>query len=226
MSGPPVTLKEVAINGSAGNDAVWVSPGSQSSSVVVTVNGGKSVTYTNVSRLVIHGLAGNDRLLVDPTVTLPVWLDGGAGNDLLQGGSGNDLLTGGAGNDTLYGVGGTDVLIGGAGTDLLVGGAGNDLLIGGSTSYDADATALASVLTQWAAAVASNKQPVGPVTSVSFPSGPKGAIKLTTSSSPRTVLADGSTDQFDISDGADAYLVPIGWQAPKTPTGKLSVRLT
>ena len=44
------------------------------------------------------------------TVSIPVTLNGAAGNDKLTGGNGNDLLIGGAGTDTLTGGGGSDTV--------------------------------------------------------------------------------------------------------------------
>ena len=80
---------------------------------------------------------------------------GGDGNDTLIGGAGNDVLSGGTGNDILVGAGGTDLLIGGTGIDKLYSGtvakplgntAGGSILIGDSTKYDANESALASIL--------------------------------------------------------------------------------
>src|SRR5262249_1373810 len=109
----------------------------------VTVNGievsGGKVPLSSVKQLRVFGRAGNDLLqsflalptaptasggipsmpanLANPTPldfpALPVYLDGGDGNDILLGGSGDDVLNGGTGHD------------------LLVGGAGNDILYGG-----------------------------------------------------------------------------------------------
>ena len=46
-------------------------------------------------------------------------------------GAGDDVVIGGAGNDTLLGGDGDDVLLGGAGLDLLNGGNGDDIEIQG-----------------------------------------------------------------------------------------------
>lgn len=63
-----------------------------------------------------------------------IYINGGAGDDLLLGNSGADLLVGGAGNDFLTAGAGNDVLEGGTGNDVLTGGAGNDSLTGGAGS--------------------------------------------------------------------------------------------
>lgn len=66
--------------------------------------------------------------------SLPVTVDGGAGNDFLKGGLAGDTLLGSAGDDELFGNGGNDVLSGGAGSDSLTGGAGQDSVDGGPDS--------------------------------------------------------------------------------------------
>jgi len=96
---------------------------------------------------VLHGLQGNDVLIVGPGDDLLLGgpghdtlrggpgndtLDGGPGHDLLIGGAGHDLLIGGGGNDTLRGGPGNDTLRGGPGDDVLLGQRGNDLLVGGA----------------------------------------------------------------------------------------------
>ncbi|MBA5249130.1 MAG: type I secretion C-terminal target domain-containing protein, partial [Gammaproteobacteria bacterium] len=59
------------------------------------------------------------------------FIQGTAGNDVINGSDENDIIKGGMGHDTLKGGKGNDTLIGGVGRDNLIGGEGNDLLIGG-----------------------------------------------------------------------------------------------
>ncbi len=82
--------------------------------------------YKNVSQIYISGGSGNDKVIVDASVTRPVMFYGGEGDDIVVGGSGNDRLFGDAGNDQISGGAGNDVLVGGLGSDVLVGGAGSD----------------------------------------------------------------------------------------------------
>jgi Ca2+-binding RTX toxin-like protein len=84
-----------------------------------------------VSGFEVNADAGDDQVRVAPSVSIPVTLRGGAGNDTLVGGSGADRLYGGPGNDKLVGGDGDDVLVGGPGADQLFGGPGNDVLKGG-----------------------------------------------------------------------------------------------
>ena len=67
-----------------------------------------SRTYKGVTQIIVSGGDGNDTFTVAPSVTIPVKLIGGSGNDTLKGGSGNDFLIGGDGNDILVGGRGND----------------------------------------------------------------------------------------------------------------------
>jgi len=75
----------------------------------------------------IDAAAGNDAVVVDPSVRFPLFIQGGEGDDYLKGGPGPTALLGGDGND---------ILIGGASSnDLLLGGSGNDVIhTGGQAS--------------------------------------------------------------------------------------------
>lgn len=67
------------------------------------------------------------------TLTLPVEVDGGDGDDGLDGNAqlgASETLLGGPGRDRLRGFGGHDDLRGGPGDDTLEGGAGNDIVLG------------------------------------------------------------------------------------------------
>jgi Ca2+-binding RTX toxin-like protein len=101
--------------------------------------------------------AGPDIVLIDPLITIPVFLHGGSGDDTVTGGSGGGTLVGSSGNDTLTfaaapadltaqelaahprtslldGGSGNDVLVGGPDDDVLLGGPGDDNLDGGTTT--------------------------------------------------------------------------------------------
>jgi len=79
----------------------------------------------------VNAGAGDDHVVVDPKVRIPVTLRGGPGNDRMDGGGGADKLIGGPGNDILNGHGGNDSLFGGPDDDFLLGGSGDDILSGG-----------------------------------------------------------------------------------------------
>lgn len=88
-------------------------------------------TSLGIRRIFIQGGKGADTITVDPTITTPARIWGGAGNDTINGGGGNDTIYGGPGNDLLNGNGGNDLIFGGVGNDTINGGAGNDTLWGG-----------------------------------------------------------------------------------------------
>jgi hypothetical protein len=101
--------------------------------------------------LVVLG-AGDDKVNVTGSVTVPAVVDGGAGNDQLNGSNACNVLLGGAGDDTLTGGNGRDILIGGLGADRILGNGGDDILIGGYTAwdnYDAAYTGLQAALAEW-----------------------------------------------------------------------------
>jgi len=79
----------------------------------------------------VNAGGGDDRVAVAKSVSIPVTMRGGTGNDVLIGGAGPDKLQGGSGNDRLVGWRGADALYGGPGRDVLIGGPGGDLLRGG-----------------------------------------------------------------------------------------------
>ncbi len=122
------------VMGTAGADDIRVNRSADG--CIVVSNGGEWSTPLPASTrgLTVHGGAGNDRIEVDASITIPMQLYGDAGNDTiiagggdthLYGGAGNDLLIGGAGDCTLVDVdAGRDTLIGGAGHDNFWAGAG------------------------------------------------------------------------------------------------------
>ncbi|MFT5524407.1 MAG: hypothetical protein ACI9HK_002360 [Pirellulaceae bacterium] len=79
--------------------------------------------------LQIYTFGGND-VVTSSAVNVPLYVEGGVGNDILQGLTSADVLLGGPGNDIIQGGGGNDILIGGTGNDLLVGRDGDETLIG------------------------------------------------------------------------------------------------
>lgn len=139
----------LVVGGSRRADKIVIDPVGNKGDVKVKVNGIDEGTFKPTSRIVVYGQAGNDDIQVAGSIKLTSWLFGDAGDDSLTGGGGYDLLIGGDGNDKLTGGADRDILIGGKGSDTLVGNAGDDLLISGFTSFDADGTALQSILGEW-----------------------------------------------------------------------------
>jgi hypothetical protein len=139
----------LSIVGTPLNDVIRVTAGSNPGDVTVTMNNQNLGTFHPTSRIVVHGLAGNDTISVAQNVLVSAWLYGDDGNDQLQGGGGPTLLMGVAGNNTLWGGNGRTIIIGGPGSNSLEAGAGDAVLIGGSTAYDANDAALLSLLNIW-----------------------------------------------------------------------------
>ena len=82
----------------------------------------------NAGQQVLDLLGGDDAALGFGGLDI---LSGGTGNDMLDGGEDNDTLSGNEGDDRLFGASGDDDLFGNADNDLLAGGGGNDLLDAG-----------------------------------------------------------------------------------------------
>lgn len=147
--------QQLSIQGTTGNDVIHVTQ--SGNSFTVTSAAGFNQTFTGAyDSLKIKGGAGNDQIIVDASVTLPVYLYGDAGNDTLGGGSGDDFLYGGAGTNALYGNAGRDTLTTlGSTADSLSGGAGEDFFWADNNTnekiLDADAYETASSVNRVAA---------------------------------------------------------------------------
>lgn len=111
----PSFVETLKLIGGSGNDEI-------------NLSGLSAVLYPNLTKVVIKGNAGNDKIVGS---YLNDEISGGAGNDSLDGAAGNDTISGGVGNDTLKGGSGNDLLIGGTGKDLVDGGDGIDNGLGG-----------------------------------------------------------------------------------------------
>jgi hypothetical protein len=68
----------------------------------------------------IHGLGGDDIIMMAADSQKDHHIYGGSGDDIIAGGQGDDWLDGGSGNDIIYTVGGNDRILGGSGDDLII----------------------------------------------------------------------------------------------------------
>ena len=94
---------------------------SSTGSVEVLVNKERTIHSGPFQWIVVHARKGNDRITIDPSLTVPTLQFGGVGNDSLVGGMADDVLVGGDGADMLVGSQGRDQLFGGRGADRLIG---------------------------------------------------------------------------------------------------------
>lgn len=114
--------KVLVVQGTDRNDVIALrmsdsSPGS----LEVLVNRERVVYSGPFQSVVVHARKGNDRIAIDPSLTVPTLQFGGVGNDSLLGGIANDILVGGDGADVIIGGQGHDELFGGRGADRLYG---------------------------------------------------------------------------------------------------------
>jgi cyclophilin family peptidyl-prolyl cis-trans isomerase len=106
-----------------------------SGNVLVTVNGLTDAIQplaSNLDRVVVYGSKASDDITIDPSLTVPVTLDGGqGGTNVLQAGSQPALEHGWFGTNTLIGSPQDDMLIGRTGHVRFVKSGGTDLMFTG-----------------------------------------------------------------------------------------------
>jgi Ca2+-binding RTX toxin-like protein len=116
-------VDNVIVNGTAGEDAIFVSGNASG----VTVSGLWPVINILTAepandRLTINGLGGDDVIDASALTAAGIALtaDGGIDDDVLIGGDGADVLLGGDGDDVLIGGPGFDALDGGGGDNVVI----------------------------------------------------------------------------------------------------------
>jgi hypothetical protein len=110
----------LTVEGTPGPDRIQILPTQFQGTVRVVFDGKMLGSFGSVAKIDVDAGARNDTITVDPRITLPTQLEGGARNDRLRGGSGPNVLLGGGGNDTLIGDKSRDTLDGGPGRNRLV----------------------------------------------------------------------------------------------------------
>src|SRR5262249_8046165 len=125
----PITQLDGAGNlvvlGTAGKDRIAIRQ-QENGLITATVNGELTgAAFAGVvNSIIVNGNDGDDRVTVEPVITVPVKLFGGGGADDLLGAGGDNRLDGGPGQDTLRsrsGVRDVFVLTAGQGTDRVKG---------------------------------------------------------------------------------------------------------
>ncbi|MFN0019870.1 MAG: calcium-binding protein [Pirellulaceae bacterium] len=127
------------VRGTSGNNCILVEPFGTGKTRVICDTSKFVFTSSTFQRIVVIGAAGNDRIVVQASLTKPAELFGDAGkdelfsakgNDILRGGDADDRMFGGPGHDSLYGDKGVDFMYGQEGNDTMRGGLGNDQIWG------------------------------------------------------------------------------------------------
>jgi Ca2+-binding RTX toxin-like protein len=121
-------------------------------SILVVSDNGQPISkflLSEIKRIEVRALGGDDKISVSGPTNVPTILDGGDGNDAIAGGDTGAVLLGRSGDDSLYGGNGRDVLIGGKGSDFIAGMGGDDIVVGDSTQADDNIGALTSILERW-----------------------------------------------------------------------------
>jgi Ca2+-binding RTX toxin-like protein len=106
----------------------------------ILINGGAvpvvggTPNVANTTQIQLSGRGGDDVITADSSLTVPVTIDGGGGDDTITGGGGADILYAGAGNDIVTGGRGNDTAFLGAGNDRFIWnpGDGSDVVEGQS----------------------------------------------------------------------------------------------
>jgi Ca2+-binding RTX toxin-like protein len=109
----------LVISGTANNDTINIT---RSGNTLKLRDNAQTRTFvvTQVRSIIATLGAGNDTLASDNSVTQPMTISGGAGNDTISGGAANDQFFGQEGDDTLIPSGrGADVVSGGEGSDTV-----------------------------------------------------------------------------------------------------------
>ncbi|MCA9048637.1 MAG: hypothetical protein KDA89_07905, partial [Planctomycetaceae bacterium] len=147
----------LSLIGTNGRDLVTVRPANRrgaTGQLQVTWRAGNgrpqnmTIPAGEVQSIFISVLGGNDQVIVDSRLSVPVTVFAGDGNDSVSTGAGNDTIDGGNGNDTIRTGGGNDNVTDlsgnnridtGDGNDVVITGSGNDQILSGNGNDTIDA---------------------------------------------------------------------------------------
>ena len=139
---PGITLDDGTINFimTDGNDQIQFSEDGDRWKIKAVYNDGEweEELWFDIDDVVdirVFGLGGDDQIQMNSS-SVPIYMDGGTGDDQLEGGDGDDTIIGGPGNDQIQGGNGDDNLNGGEGDDAVEGGSGDDIVEGGPGNDD------------------------------------------------------------------------------------------
>jgi Ca2+-binding RTX toxin-like protein len=135
-AGAGLNSNYVVFNGGTGSNTVIADDSSDTNPAQFTIDSKGTITNlttgtqcenTRVQQIDILCGSGNDWVNASPSLTIPLLVHGGAGDDVINGGGASDTLYGDAGNDYLNGGPGADSLVGGTGIDTILGGPGQPI---------------------------------------------------------------------------------------------------
>jgi uncharacterized delta-60 repeat protein len=167
---------------------------STTGSTTVTVDGVNTTFTQAVDRIVVYGNGGDDTIQPQGTVSIPVEIYGGAGNDKIKGGTGADVLVGGDGDDLITGGVGRNFMVGGLGADKVIGDVDDDILVGGTYSRANDRAATNAVMAEWT----SSRTYPQRVDNLRNGTGANGTVRLVglSGGTAQTVFDDGAVDKL------------------------------
>jgi calpain family cysteine protease/hemolysin type calcium-binding protein len=118
---------ELCVSGTTGDNTIVLNQVSKTQIDVKNANGWEAAYHGDFSLILITGGSGNNVIKLEPDVTIPATIRGGAGNDTIYAGNGDDELIGGPQDNILEAGSGKDTLVSiGAKAETLVGGSGFD----------------------------------------------------------------------------------------------------
>ena len=106
--------------------------------LVATLNGVRTTTTFNqtFTAIVFLGGSGNDSIQLAGSLTIPVTIRAGNGNDFVQLGKGNSTVTLGSGNDFVSGGDGNNTVSAGDGNDFVqLGNGNNNVTLGNGNDF-------------------------------------------------------------------------------------------
>jgi phospholipase C len=200
------------VQGSEGPDVIKVSK--DNGKIRVQINGSgfsyNALFGQAISRIEVYGMGGNNTITVTSDITIPAFLYGGSGNDVIQAGGGPSVLVGGKGDDTLLGGRGADLLIGSEGHDHLAAGSGSTILIAGSTKFDANPEALLAIEAEWARTDETTAQKMSNLSGGGGTAGLNGTFVLDSA----TVFNDSQEDDLLGGSGTDWFFAHLTGTKP------------
>jgi hypothetical protein len=118
--GVSVVGDTLVIKGTPNPDHILLKAAQPAGVINVVFDGLDLGNFGPVASILVQAGDGDDVVVAEPQVVVPIRMEGGAGDDCLEGGSGPDQLFGEEGNDILVGTPGRDALHAGPGSNHII----------------------------------------------------------------------------------------------------------